>query len=389
MFKDKLKELREKEGLSQQELADKLYVSRSAVAKWENGNGIPSDVNLDSICKFFDVDKKCLQLKKEDIKYTQRQKYNFLKHLIYIVILDIIVLFVAIFFIIDAYKKKQDYYDEINFFPNSVLLKKSSVFDMNEENIQILKERFDYVNLITNIDFEAEIKKEDNKGLRQKITIKPMNSCFIDTGVIAIYDINGIVVERAPQKIKLLYGKTFNDSSDKYEIVIDLDTALICFEKEDCVGEYLETNYGTFKVIGVVSNTKERQILKEHEGKEIERIYPVTGYISYKLVDEIIENLKYPESIDKNINQIIISDENKSANEIENIIEILFNLPNDPHMYTIQTKEKLFLYATYEINKATTILYIISSVILLVGIAGGIFIIKVFNEYKKIKLLKI
>ena len=58
-------------------------------------------------------------------------------------------------------------------------------------------------------------------------------------------------------------------------------------------------------------------------------------------------------------------------------------------MYTIQTKEKLFLFAKYEINKATTILYIISSVILLVGIAGGIFIIKVFNEYKKIKLLKI
>ena len=55
MFKDKLKELREKEGLSQQELADKLFVSRSAVAKWENGNGIPSDVNLDEICKFFEI----------------------------------------------------------------------------------------------------------------------------------------------------------------------------------------------------------------------------------------------------------------------------------------------------------------------------------------------
>ena len=57
MFKDKLKELREKEGLSQQELADKLFVSRSAVAKWENGNGIPSDVNLDAICNLFEVSK--------------------------------------------------------------------------------------------------------------------------------------------------------------------------------------------------------------------------------------------------------------------------------------------------------------------------------------------
>ena len=36
MFKDKLKELRKQKGLSQQELADKLFVSRSAVAKWEN-----------------------------------------------------------------------------------------------------------------------------------------------------------------------------------------------------------------------------------------------------------------------------------------------------------------------------------------------------------------
>ena len=33
---------------------------------------------------------------------------------------------------------------------------------------------WDTVVLITNMDFEAEVKKEDNKGLSQKITIKPM-----------------------------------------------------------------------------------------------------------------------------------------------------------------------------------------------------------------------
>ena len=52
MFKDKLKELREKEGLSQQGLADKLFVSRSAIAKWENGNGIPSDEILKQYVNF-------------------------------------------------------------------------------------------------------------------------------------------------------------------------------------------------------------------------------------------------------------------------------------------------------------------------------------------------
>ena len=50
MFKDRLKELREKNGVSQYELANKLFVSRSAIAKWESGNGIPSDVNLETIC---------------------------------------------------------------------------------------------------------------------------------------------------------------------------------------------------------------------------------------------------------------------------------------------------------------------------------------------------
>ena len=69
MFKDKLKELREKAGLSQQMLADKLFVSRSAIAKWENGNGIPSDVNLDAICEFFNVEEEWL-IDREELKET-------------------------------------------------------------------------------------------------------------------------------------------------------------------------------------------------------------------------------------------------------------------------------------------------------------------------------
>ena len=60
MFKDRLKELRQKEGLSQYELADKIFVSRSVIAKWEGGSGIPSTANLEALCKFFDVDEEWL-----------------------------------------------------------------------------------------------------------------------------------------------------------------------------------------------------------------------------------------------------------------------------------------------------------------------------------------
>lgn len=54
-FSKKLKELREKRGISQQALADDIYVSRSAVAKWENGYGIPCKESQQSLCDFFNV----------------------------------------------------------------------------------------------------------------------------------------------------------------------------------------------------------------------------------------------------------------------------------------------------------------------------------------------
>ena len=50
---EKIKNARNRAGMSQQELADKLHVSRSAVAKWEADNGLPDIENLKSIAKLF------------------------------------------------------------------------------------------------------------------------------------------------------------------------------------------------------------------------------------------------------------------------------------------------------------------------------------------------
>ena len=54
-FHDKLQELRKKKGLTQEELAKELYVSRTAVSKWESGKGYPSIDSLKEISKFFSV----------------------------------------------------------------------------------------------------------------------------------------------------------------------------------------------------------------------------------------------------------------------------------------------------------------------------------------------
>jgi transcriptional regulator with XRE-family HTH domain len=54
-FNEKLQELRKKKGLTQEELADILFVSRTAVSKWESGRGYPNIESLRDISKYFCV----------------------------------------------------------------------------------------------------------------------------------------------------------------------------------------------------------------------------------------------------------------------------------------------------------------------------------------------
>lgn len=53
--KNILKELRIKKGFSQDELAEKLYVTRQAVSRWENGETTPNTETLKLLSKLFDV----------------------------------------------------------------------------------------------------------------------------------------------------------------------------------------------------------------------------------------------------------------------------------------------------------------------------------------------
>jgi transcriptional regulator with XRE-family HTH domain len=52
---EKLKKLRTDNGLTQEELAEKLYVTRTAISKWESDRGYPSIDALKAISKFFSV----------------------------------------------------------------------------------------------------------------------------------------------------------------------------------------------------------------------------------------------------------------------------------------------------------------------------------------------
>ena len=54
-FHEKLQQLRKQRNLTQEELAASLYVSRTAVSKWESGRGYPNIDSLKAIAKFYCV----------------------------------------------------------------------------------------------------------------------------------------------------------------------------------------------------------------------------------------------------------------------------------------------------------------------------------------------
>ena len=54
-FGEILKKLRTDKGLTQDELAEKIYVTRTAISKWESGRGFPNIESLKAISKYFSV----------------------------------------------------------------------------------------------------------------------------------------------------------------------------------------------------------------------------------------------------------------------------------------------------------------------------------------------
>lgn len=74
---EKLKEARKQTGLSQEELAIKIGVSRSAIAKWESNNGLPDIDNLKIISKLLNVSIDYLVNDNESInEFIMKEPYN-------------------------------------------------------------------------------------------------------------------------------------------------------------------------------------------------------------------------------------------------------------------------------------------------------------------------
>ena len=90
---EKLQELRKQKGLTQEELAERLYVSRTAVSKWESGRGYPNIESLKAIASFFSVTVDELLSSDEILTIAAEEQKRTKKHFLDLVfgLLDICV----------------------------------------------------------------------------------------------------------------------------------------------------------------------------------------------------------------------------------------------------------------------------------------------------------
>ena len=87
LFNDKLKKIRGEYNLTQEELAEKLDVSRQAITKWESGEGMPDVENLKQLAILFNTtldelimeDKKVL-IPEKRYKYIEEMEIDHSKH---------------------------------------------------------------------------------------------------------------------------------------------------------------------------------------------------------------------------------------------------------------------------------------------------------------------
>lgn len=84
-FKNKIKELRQKNNMTQKELAEKLNVTYQAVSKWETGKNLPDLLIMKQISELFNIDIN-------ELMNIQNKKENKNRKIIYILITIIILI---------------------------------------------------------------------------------------------------------------------------------------------------------------------------------------------------------------------------------------------------------------------------------------------------------
>ena len=145
LFNEKLKMLRKENGLTQEELAEKLMVSRQAITKWESGDGIPDIENLKQISIVFGTTIDELVKEEKNVTIDIKEKFSFVQEL---------EIDHTKHFDINVCKV-----NEFNIMPNAEEIVKLELLSNEEENLEEdFKVKFD--DLYNKLDIDVKTKKQ-------------------------------------------------------------------------------------------------------------------------------------------------------------------------------------------------------------------------------------
>ena len=240
LFNEKLKMLRKGKDLTQEDLAERLNVSRQAITKWESGEGVPDIENLKQISIYFDVSID--ELVKENLTIINSEKYSYSE------VLDI---------------EHSKHFDiviskvfELNILSNNEEKMKIEILSSEEENLKdSFKVKIDdlYNKIYININSKKEIKDAViNIYLPEK---------YIDEielkSKIKVLNISNLNIEKIEYDGELKY---LNVNNSKGKIVLNTSKCDIEAEYDKLDGE-LEVN--------TINSTARVKIPKEAEYRAV------------------------------------------------------------------------------------------------------------------------
>ena len=113
-FGEKLQSLRKQRGLTQEELSEALYVSRTAVSKWESCKGYPGIDSLKAISEFFSVSIDELLSSEKVLTIAEKENKQSIKNICNYIFAFLDVLFISLIFLPLYPYKAESYIYSVN-----------------------------------------------------------------------------------------------------------------------------------------------------------------------------------------------------------------------------------------------------------------------------------
>lgn len=103
---NRIKELREKNNISQEKMSLDINVSRQTISKWENDTALPDSNNISVLCEYFNVTADYLLNGKEEEKQKNVifDKKWLTIYIIYLIIGTVVLTFGILFLTVDVFK---------------------------------------------------------------------------------------------------------------------------------------------------------------------------------------------------------------------------------------------------------------------------------------------